>query len=166
MEERLRFRLTRKRRRSRCSSRQETVWALNQGGGRTALTRVRMRHRRIFCRLIRGGFPAFFHQTRRSCAKIFGSDRFRIDPPLAEGSPDLSRPKFTSQERTQKTTKASSSLLLPAIVHVGAPNAADLLPHHTPGATGESPDADRALRSFVWTFLNRLQKLVWLQSMK
>lgn len=154
MEERLRFRLTRKRRRSRCSSRQETVWALNQGGGQTALTRVRMLHRRIFCGLIRGGFPAFFHQTRRSCAKIFGSDRFRMDPPPRQnrgesGSPDLSRPKFTSQERTQKTTKASSSLLLPAIVHVGAPNAADSLPHHTPGATGEIPDADRALRSFV-----------------
>lgn len=155
MEERLCFRLTRTRRRSRCPSRQETVRALNQGGGQTALTRVRVRHRRIFCGLIPGGFPAFFHQTRRSCVKIFGSDRFGMDPPPPRqnqgesGSPDLSRPKFTSQERTQKTTKASSSLLLPAIVHVGAPNAADLLPHHTPGATGESPDADRALRSFV-----------------
>lgn len=86
-------------------------------------------------------------QTRsRSGAQIFDSDRFHRGE---SGSPDLSGPKFTSQKRTQKRTKAFSFLLLPAVVRGIAPNAADLPPHHIPGVTGGSRDADRARGSFV-----------------
>lgn len=78
--------------------------------------------------------------------KSLRSDRFHRGEP---GSPDVSRPKFTSQKRTQKRTKAFSFLLLPAIVDGVAPNAADLPPHHIPGVTGGSRDADRVRGSFV-----------------
>lgn len=88
-----------------------------------------------------GGYP-----RSRSGAQIFASDRFHRGEP---GSPDVSRPKFTSQKRTQKRTKAFSFLLLPAIVDGVAPNAADLPPHHIPGVTGGSRDADRVRGSFV-----------------
>lgn len=68
-------------------------------------------------------------QTRsRSGAQIFASDRFHRGE---SGSPDLSRPKFTSQKRTQRRTKAVSFLLLPAIVGGVAPNAADLPPRRS-----------------------------------
>lgn len=128
-------------------------WRTDGGGACEDASRASLIH----------GFPAFFHHMRRSCVKILVSDRFHIDPPRQNrgksGSPDLSPTKFTSQGQTQKTTKAFSSLLLPAIVHVGAPNVADLLPHHIPGAARESPDADRVLRLFVPTFLTGSKSL-------
>lgn len=95
---------------------QDTVGTLNQDGGET------------------DGPRASLLQTY--------SRSFSHPPPSRQnrgesGSPDLSRPKFTSQEGTQKTTKACSSLLPAAIV----PRAAVLLPHPRGGAGGGSPDA-------------------------
>lgn len=107
LEERLRLRLTRKRSRSGCSRPQDRVWPLNQDGGRVSGRITGDSSEDILVDV----FPLFSKHTRRSYAKIFGSDRFHIDPPLCQdrsesASPDLSRPKFISQERTQETTKA------------------------------------------------------------
>lgn len=60
--------------------------------------------------------------------------------------PTLNLPRRNGPRKQQRPFP---SLLLPAIVHGGAPNAADLLPHRIPGVTGGGRDADRVLRSFV-----------------
>lgn len=85
--------------------------------------------KRVFGPRARGpGRGNLLPRTRSwSGALIFASDRFHRGE---SGSPDLSRPKFTSQKRTQKRTEAFSFLLRPAIVRGVAPNAADLPPHH------------------------------------